>query len=109
MGNLARLPVEGGGSILFEASTMTEGPVKAGRIGDTIHELPRTVQEALHPVTAMARAALQQVQQAAPHEVVIEFGVDMTAEAGAVIAKSQAGCHLNVIVTWRAEHDDSVT
>ncbi|MFD8079208.1 CU044_2847 family protein [Streptomyces sp. NPDC059718] len=32
-------------------------------------------------------------------EVEIEFGVDLAAQAGAVIAKSEAGCHLRVTVT----------
>ncbi|MFI6485948.1 CU044_2847 family protein [Streptomyces sp. NPDC050564] len=100
MRSLARLPLEGGGSILFEAPEISDGPVKAGRVSEAIHELPQTLQEALSPVTAMARAALEQLRKVGPDEVEIEFGVDMAAQAGAVIAKSEAGCHLRVTVTW---------
>lgn len=108
MGSLARLPLEGGGSILFEVSEVSEiaeGPVKAGRIGNAIHDLPRTLQESLRPVTDMARVALQQLRQAGPDEVVIEFGIDVATEAGAVITKTEAGCHLTVTVAWRGTTD----
>ncbi|MFD8079209.1 hypothetical protein ACFV3E_42045 [Streptomyces sp. NPDC059718] len=50
---LARRPLEGGGSIMFEAPEISDGPVKAGRVSDAIHELPQSLQEALGPVTEM--------------------------------------------------------
>ncbi|MFF7769101.1 CU044_2847 family protein [Streptomyces massasporeus] len=105
MGTLARLPLEGGGSVLFESTESSNGPVKAGRVGDAIHDLPRTLQESLRPVTDMARTALEQLRQMSPDEVVIEFGVDVASEVGAVIVKSEAGCHLTVTVAWHATRD----
>ncbi|MFJ1961842.1 CU044_2847 family protein [Streptomyces massasporeus] len=101
VGALARIPLDGGGSVLFEVADVGEGPVKVGRLGETIRDLPRTMQESLQSVTQLAQAALLQLRQATPDEVTIEFGVDMAAEAGAVITKTAAGCHLNVTVTWR--------
>ncbi|MEU9880356.1 CU044_2847 family protein [Streptomyces phaeochromogenes] len=101
------MTLEDGASILFEASDPAEGPVKAGRAGDTIRELPRKVQESLRPVTELAQAVLEQLREAGPDEVTIEFGVDMAAEAGAVIAKTATGCHLNVTVTWHRTDDAS--
>ncbi|MCX5205078.1 CU044_2847 family protein [Streptomyces sp. NBC_00237] len=94
------MTLDDGTSILFEAPDTAEGPVKAGRTGDVIREIPLKVQESLRPVAELARAALDQLRQAGPDEVTIEFGVDMAAEAGAVIAKTATGCHLNVTVTW---------
>lgn len=103
MGGFARLPLDGGGSILFEAPDVRDGPVKAGRIGDAVRELPSTLREALGPVTDMAREALEQVRRAGPDNVEIEFGVDLAAEAGAVITRTEAGCHLRVTVSWSRE------
>ncbi|MFE4579174.1 CU044_2847 family protein [Streptomyces chartreusis] len=77
-----------------------EGPVKAGRIGDAVHELPATLQEALEPVTEAARAVLGQLRKARPDDISVEFGVDLAVEAGAVITKSQASCHLRVTLSW---------
>ncbi|MEU6093135.1 CU044_2847 family protein [Streptomyces sp. NPDC047085] len=98
---LTRIPLEGGGFILVEETgAALEGPVKAGRISDAIHELPVTLQGALEPVTEAARVTLDQLRKACPDEVAVEFGVDLAAEAGAVITKSQASCHLKVTLSW---------
>ncbi|GGN29919.1 hypothetical protein GCM10011578_066630 [Streptomyces fuscichromogenes] len=103
MRSLARLELDSGGSILLEASDALEGadgPVKAGRSADRIRELHSTVQGTLAPVRELAAAVVQQLRQAGPDEVTIEFGVDLAAEAGAVIAKTETACHLKVIVAW---------
>ncbi|MFB9462388.1 CU044_2847 family protein [Streptomyces cinereospinus] len=100
-----RIPLDDGSSILVqvdagEAPADSRGPVKAGRIADAVRELPRSVQEAMVPVTTMARAVLDQLRQAGPDEVTVEFGVNLAAQAGVVIAKSEANCHLRVAMTW---------
>ncbi|MEU6591118.1 CU044_2847 family protein [Streptomyces sp. NPDC046881] len=104
MASLTRIPLEGGGSFLVEAPAVHEGPVRAGRIGEAVHELPATLQEALEPVAEAASAALEQLRKARPDTIVIEFGVDLSVSAGAVITKGQAGCHLNVTVSWHGPH-----
>ncbi|MFJ8081302.1 CU044_2847 family protein [Streptomyces sp. NPDC096205] len=99
---LTRIPLEGGGSVLVEQPGLPDGgPVKAGRLGDAVRELPTTLEDSLEPVTQAARAALTQLRKASPDEITIEFGVDLAFEAGAVIAKSQAGCNLKVTVAWK--------
>ncbi|WP_030208776.1 CU044_2847 family protein [Streptomyces sp. NRRL S-87] len=101
---LARIPLEGGGSVLVETAVGIEGPVKAGRIGDAVREVPQTLQSALEPVTRVAQAALEQLRKARPDQITVEFGVDLAVEAGAVITKSKANCHLKVSVSW--QNDD---
>lgn len=101
MQGLLRVPLEDGGTILFEAVPESNGPVKAGRITDGIRELPRTLQESLVPVRETARAVLEQLKQAGPDEVEVEFGVDLSTEAGAVITKTEAAVHLKVRVLWQ--------
>ncbi|MFE7448250.1 CU044_2847 family protein [Streptomyces griseus] len=101
-----RMPLAGGGEILFEAapelrSSAGEGPVKAGRVADAVRDLPRTVQDALVPVREMAQAAVAQLREAGPAEVEVEFGVTLSAQAGAVISKGEAVAHLKVRVLWR--------
>ncbi|WTO58507.1 hypothetical protein OG820_34465 [Streptomyces sp. NBC_00211] len=54
------------------------------------------------PVTEAARATPDPLPRACPDEVVIEFGVDLAVEAGAVITRSGAACHLKVIVARKA-------
>ncbi|MGD3112411.1 CU044_2847 family protein [Streptomyces sp. YGL11-2] len=100
MAALARIPLDGGGCVLIEAPAVSEGPVKAGRVSDAIHDLPGNLQGALEPVTAAARATLEQLRKAGPDKIAVEFGVDLAVEAGAVITKSSANCHLKVSVVW---------
>ena len=100
MGLLARLPLDGGGAVLLEMADTRQGPVKAGRLTDAIQDLPSTVQQTLRPVTDLAQAALDQLRQAGPDDIEIAFGVDLSAEAGAIITKTAANCHLTVTVTW---------
>ncbi|MFF5184986.1 CU044_2847 family protein [Streptomyces sp. NPDC000345] len=100
---IARIPLEGGGSVLVEAEESADGPVMAGRIGEAIRELPQNLHTALGPVTDMARTVLEQLRQARPDGVEVEFGVNLAAEAGAVIARTQTGCHLKVTMTWASD------
>ncbi|MEU1010991.1 CU044_2847 family protein [Streptomyces sp. NPDC005890] len=101
---LTRIPLKGGGFILVEASAGPEGPVKAGRVGEFLHEAPRTLQEALAPATQAAQTALDQLRKARPDEITVESGVDLAVEAGAVITKGRATCHLRVTMSWQSEH-----
>ncbi|MGW9069766.1 CU044_2847 family protein [Streptomyces yangpuensis] len=100
MAALARIPLDGGGYVLIEAPAGPDGPVKAGRVSDAIRDLPGSLQEALEPVTEAARATLEQLRTAGPDEIAVEFGVDLAVEAGAVITKTGAHCHLKVTVKW---------
>ncbi|MFF9623897.1 CU044_2847 family protein [Streptomyces griseosporeus] len=100
---LTRIPLEDGSSVLVEAAAGTEGPVKAGRLGDFVQDMPATLQEALEPVTQLAQAALDQLRRARPDEITIEFGVVLSVGASAVITKGKAGCHLHVKVSWKGD------
>ncbi|MFE2098684.1 MULTISPECIES: CU044_2847 family protein [unclassified Streptomyces] len=97
---LTRIPLEGGGWVLVEGAAGVDGPVKAGRVGDAIREVPETLQDALEPVTRVAQVALDQLRKARPDSITVEFGVNLAVEAGAVITKSSANCHLQVTVAW---------
>ncbi|MFE5868445.1 CU044_2847 family protein [Streptomyces roseifaciens] len=101
--SLVRVPIEGGGTILFESASQApyEGPVKAGRVGDAVRDLPHTLQQVLGPVRDAAAAVLDQVRQAKPDEVEVEFGVDLSAQAGAVITKGESAVHFKVRVMWQ--------
>ncbi|MEW2417854.1 CU044_2847 family protein [Streptomyces sp. NPDC046866] len=105
MAPLTRIRLEGGGGVLVEGAAGLEGPVKAGRAGDIVRELPGTFQDALEPVTRAAQTALEQLRKARPDEITIEFGVDLAVEASAVITKGTATCHLQVTMSWRSGHD----
>lgn len=111
MTDLVRVSLDEGGSILVRVGCLSEdglaarsGPVKAGRVSDVVEDVVGTasgsLREALGPVTQLSRQVLQQLGQARPGGVRVEFGVEFTAEAGAVLARAGTGCHLTVTLTW---------
>ncbi|WP_055600331.1 CU044_2847 family protein [Streptomyces aureus] len=100
---LTSIPLKGGGRVLVEDPTPSDGPVKAGRAGDAMRELPGSLQAALEPITEAARATLQQLRKARPDAITVEFGVNLAVEAGAVITKSRADGHLKVTVSWERD------
>ena len=71
-------------------------PVKEGRVGDAIRDLPASLQTAMKPVTNAARVVLGQLRKAGPAEVEVEFGIDLAVQAGAVITKSHRPSELSV-------------
>ncbi|MFC6084830.1 CU044_2847 family protein [Sphaerisporangium aureirubrum] len=103
MSELMSIALSGGGEVLVEVSPNDPGIRRAGRAGDVIEASTESLQAALQPIRAAAEAALDAFRKSAPNEVEIEFGVRLTAEAGAVIAKSGVEGHLTVKLTWRGE------
>jgi len=101
MTEIARIPIGGGGTILVETTEIDDGPVKAGRIRDAVHDLPTTLQAMLEPVTETARILLDHLSQAKPAELEVEFGIDLASEAGAVITKTTLAGHLKVKMLWK--------
>ncbi|WP_194905986.1 CU044_2847 family protein [Catenulispora rubra] len=105
MASLARIPLDDGGYMLFEAPAVG-GPVKASGLGDTIRELPQTLGSLLEPVKATGQVLLDHLKAAGPGELEVEFGLDLTAQAGVVIAKTGTACHLKVKLKWKKGQDD---
>ncbi|MGW3208657.1 CU044_2847 family protein [Streptomyces sp. NPDC001135] len=101
MAYLARIPLEGGGCLLVEAPAAAEGPVKAGRIGDAVHDLPASLQQALGSIAQAARTTLDELRKAGPDGIAVEFGLDLAVEAGAVITKGGASSHVRVTMSWQ--------
>lgn len=110
MTELARIPLDGGGTILVEtAEAADDGPVMAGRIRDAVQEVPRTLGEILQPVTETARILLDHLSRARPAELEVEFGINLAAEAGAVITKTTVGTNLKVRMVWKQSEGGSDT
>lgn len=105
--SVVRVPLEGGGSVLVEAATVPDGPVKAGRVSEAVGELPVSLQAALGPVTDVARAVVQELRSAGPGGVEVQFGVDLAVQAGVVITRGEASCHLRVTVRWDRDDRDA--
>ena len=115
MVELVEMPLEGGGRILFKTTaepsrrSPSSGPVDASRLSDRVdglvgqaHESFEQVVDGIAELSMQARDRLQAVN---PDEVRLEFGIQVEAGAGMVLASVNSGCHVSVTVTWRADRD----
>lgn len=75
--------------------------------GDGTVQAARTFESALEGVRAAAESALRVFRDGTlrPDGVEIEFGVKLSAESGAIIAKGTAEGHLVVKLTWSPSSD----
>jgi Trypsin-co-occurring domain 1 len=105
MVELVAMPLENGGEIVVEMDHSQTGVVKAERPGQIVGKAAQTLEAALESVAPAAQSVLAKLRPVRPQEITVEFGLTLTAEAGAVIAKTASGCHLKVTLRW--ERDDA--
>ncbi|GAA2888176.1 CU044_2847 family protein [Streptosporangium fragile] len=92
------------GSILVEMDP-EPGLERLSRRGDGFTQAKISFESALANVRDAASSALQQFRTMAapPDEVEIQFGIKLSASAGAVIAKTGTEGHFDVKIKWQRE------
>lgn len=101
MDGLMEFKTEDGALVVVEGVDGESGARLVSR-GDGPERAARTFEGALDGVRAAAESALRVFRDGSlrPDSVELEFGVKLTAEAGAVIAKGSAETHLVVKLSW---------
>lgn len=104
MEGLVEFKTEDGAVITVETSEDESGSGSrlVARGDDGTVQATRTFENSLEGVRAAAASALRVFRDGSlrPDTVELEFGVKLTAEAGAVIAKSAVEGHLVVKLSW---------
>ena len=92
----------GGGAVLAEVADEEPGIERAAQVDEIVVKARVSLETAMDQVRTVANATLGKLQDLAqqPEQVEVEFGVRLNAEAGAVIARTQAEGHLQVKLTW---------
>ncbi|MGW3285571.1 CU044_2847 family protein [Streptomyces sp. NPDC001002] len=111
MDGLVEFKMDDGSVVAVEAMEEERGSRLIGRRReDGTIQAARTFEGALAGVRAAAESALRVFRDGGlrPDGVEIEFGVKMSAEAGAFIAKGTAEGHLVVKLTWSPSPDREV-
>ncbi len=106
MGQLVEFSLNDGSTILVEVheTTRTGGPVTRDFRGDQVTERARhTFEDAVQRIEPAAQAIITRLREMAqaPDEVLVEFGLDLHAEAGAFIAAASAAANFKIAMTWR--------
>ncbi|MEU4493465.1 CU044_2847 family protein [Streptomyces sp. NPDC023998] len=91
------------GPVVVEVDSRDPGFRSVARRGEgEVHDVEGRFESALNNVRGAAVSALRTFRDEAlhPDEITLEFGVKLSAAAGAVIAKTTAEGHLIVKLTW---------
>ncbi len=104
MDGLVEFKTDDGAVVVVEGAEDESGSRLVARADGTV-AAARTFEGSLEGVRAAAGAALRVFRDGSlkPDSVEIEFGVKLTAEAGALIAKSAVEGHLVVKLAWSPE------
>jgi hypothetical protein len=92
----------GGGTVFVEVADDEPGIERATRVDDVVIKARESLESALEQVRVVANVTLAKLGNLArqPEQVEVQFGIRLTAEAGAVIARTEAEGHLQVKLTW---------
>jgi hypothetical protein len=103
---LVEFPLEDGSSLLVEVDEPVPegGVVRAARPGEVAEKATQTFEAALAKIKPMAGAIFTTLQDLAqcPEQIQVEFGVKITASAGAVLASAGVEGTYKVTLTWRS-------
>jgi hypothetical protein len=90
----------GAGTVLVEVEDGSFGVDHPGRNEQGILDVGRRLEDALASVRPAAIAALDSMQELAPENLQIEFGIKLAGDAGALVSKSTADGHFIVRTSW---------
>jgi hypothetical protein len=102
MSEAIRYRLDDGSSVLFEVADDGIGVERVSRQSDGVVDAAGRLEEALDSIRDAARASIDVLRTLAPQKLELEFGVKLTAEAGAIIARTAGEGHFVVTVTWEA-------
>ncbi len=104
MKRLVEFPSESGHSIVVEVDeSSTVGVTRRGLSPSAALERGQTTfEEAVERARPLASALIEKLRSISdpPDEVQVEFGLSLSAEAGAVLASASTSAHYRVTLTW---------
>ena len=105
--HLIEFPLENGGSIIVEVDEPESegGVVRAARPGEIAAKASETFEAALERIKPAAGAIIAKLRSLgdSPDEIEVEFGLKLSAQAGAFVASVGGEAHYKVTLKWRGE------
>ena len=106
MKRLIEYPLKDGSSVLVQVDDEARGSVvRGGAPSDVAEKVTQTVETALEEIRPAAVELIAQFRNLTepPHIAVVEFGVKLSAQAGAFIASVATDANFKVTLTWRRD------
>ncbi len=108
MVQLVSFPSDAGPPLRVEVSENDYGVQRVARRDGGIVQATQKLEDALGQAMPTLRSVVRSIQSLAPDEAEIEFGITLSAEAGAVVAKTAVEGHFTVTLSWtRADAEAS--
>ncbi|MED7928429.1 CU044_2847 family protein [Nonomuraea sp. LP-02] len=97
------VPVDDGEFVRVQIREVDESLVRVGRAANTVVRAERSLGRMLETVRPVAESFVTRFHGLAhaPDEMVLEFGVSLSAEADVVIASTATEANFSVSLTWR--------
>jgi hypothetical protein len=115
MAHVITFPLEDGGSVMVEADpymgipppdpvTRSGAPTRSGPAQRAVRDAALTLETAVARATPAFRAIVSKLQSDAnrPDEIHVELGLKLTAEAGAVIARTAGEGNVRITLHWQS-------
>ena len=109
MADLVEFPLAGGGTVLVATTSPVISDLSRFRGGsgssrDVVSRSAETIQDAVGRLRPAAQALVDTFigLPRRPDEISVTFGIELSAEAGAVIASTAASANFSVTVSWKA-------
>ena len=103
---LVEMPLREGGSFVVEVEEGPRGAVtRGGRREELLVEAGQTLEDALERVEPALRALVDRLRDIAqrPDEISVTFGLSLSADLGALIARTGGEANFSISVTWSRE------
>lgn len=99
-----RVEAAGERTLPIEVDETVTGVVRSGRTGELAEEASVSLEEALERVAPAAGALIAKLRGAAEgiDQIDVQFGLKLSGEVGAIIAKSSIEANFTITVTWKA-------
>lgn len=102
-------PLDGGGHVLVRVEDLGldvgggDIVTRGGGMSTRLEQAQATFEAALDPIRVVAQGVLEKLAGLvdSPDEVHVEFGLELTAKAGAIVAAVGSTAQLKVGLTWR--------
>jgi hypothetical protein len=101
---IATVPLDRGGSVDIEITDNSEGAIEpVGRATDAAAATIRTLRQALSEITPAIEEVVEQLRDTAskPDRIAVQYGVKITGETTAILAKAAAEANFTITVEWQ--------
>lgn len=110
MRRYVEFPLEAGGSIVVEAEELSTSVTRGLRPTDLSERAGETFEAALAHVRPAAVTIVERLRELVdpPDEIDVEFGIRLSAEFGAIVAKAAGDANFRVTMRWKRAAPPSV-